>query len=172
MTPIVRTAEPADRDATLAVVREAFSEGGRDGQEEVDIVTATWSLGRSPSGCELVAVGDGSLVGHVLAAFGVLADRPVLGVAPVSVAPARQGQGVGSALMTELLLRADEACRPLVVLLGEPAYYGRFGFEPAGPLGIEYPPVGAGHPAFQVRRLAAYDPSWRGAFTYCWELPA
>jgi putative acetyltransferase len=55
------------------------------------------------------------------------------------------------------------------VVLGDPAYYGRFGFEPAGPLGIEYPPVGAASPAFQVRRFAPYDASYRGAFTYCWE---
>jgi putative acetyltransferase len=169
MTTIVRAATSADRDAILAVVRDAFSKDGGDGREEVDIVTATWSLGRLPAGIELVATRDDALVGHVLAAFGALGDRPVLGVAPLSVAPTRQGQGIGSALMTEVLSRAEEARCPLVVVLGDPAYYGRFGFEPAGPLGIEYRPVGADNPAFQVRRLASYDPSCRGAFTYCWE---
>ena len=43
---------------------------------------------------------------------------------------------------------------PLLVLLGDPAYYGRFGFEPAGPLGLSYLPVGADNPHFQARRLA------------------
>jgi putative acetyltransferase len=169
MAMIVRTATQADREPVLEVVRDAFATGGRDGHEEVDIVAATWSFGRSPAGFELVAVEGAALVGHVLAATGELGDRPVLGVAPVSVAPARQREGIGTALMTELLARAEAAGCPLVVVLGDPAYYGRFGFEPAGPLGIEYPPVGTASPAFQVRRFAPYNASYRGTFTYCWE---
>jgi len=69
--------------------------------------------------------------------------------------------------MTELIARADRQGWPLLVLLGNPAYYGRFGFEPAGPLAIVYPPVDG--PAFQVRRLATYNRTWRGTFTYAWE---
>jgi putative acetyltransferase len=74
--------------------------------------------------------------------------------------------------MTELLRRAEDLGWPLVVLLGSPAYYERFGFEPSGPLGIVYLPVGAGNPHFQVRKLTGYDDSLRGEFTYCWEVPA
>ena len=58
---------------------------------------------------------------------------------------------------------------PLLVLLGDPAFYGRFGFEPAGPLGLSYLPVGAGNPHFQARRLAGYAAGFRGEFGYCWE---
>ncbi len=57
----------------------------------------------------------------------------------------------------------------MIVLLGSPGYYRRFGFEPSGPLGVVYPVVGADHPDFMVRRLPEYDPSLRGAVTYCWE---
>lgn len=71
--------------------------------------------------------------------------------------------------MRELLDRAEASKYPLVVLLGDPAYYGRFGFEPSGPLGISYPPVGEGNAQFQVRRLTTYDPSYHGRLTYCWE---
>jgi putative acetyltransferase len=74
--------------------------------------------------------------------------------------------------MTKLLERAEAAGHPLVALLGNPAYYGRFGFEPSGPLDIWYLPVGKGDPHFQVRRLSAFDPSYRGQFTYCWEANA
>jgi len=73
--------------------------------------------------------------------------------------------------MTELLRRADGAGLPLVVLLGNPDYYGRFGFEPTGPLGVTYQPVGADSPYFQARKLTAYDPSYGGDYTYCWEIP-
>jgi putative acetyltransferase len=71
--------------------------------------------------------------------------------------------------MRELLRRADDVGWPVAVLLGSPDYYCRFGFEPAGEMGIRYPPVGDGNPHFQARRLGSYDPSCRGDFTYCWE---
>jgi len=169
--PTIRPAGPGDREAILTIVRAAFSHGDRDGQEELDIVAKTWALDAVPDGLELIAVEGGVVVGHVLGARGDLDGREVVGVAPLAVAPSRQGAGIGSALMTDLLRRADDAGFALVALLGNPAYYGRFGFEPSGPLGIAYGPVGPNSPYFQVRRLARYDPSWRGDFTYCWEMP-
>jgi putative acetyltransferase len=165
----LRTAVQGDRHAIVEVVRDAFSGETRDGQEEVDIVVDTWACGATHQGLELVAVEDGAVVGHVLAARGDLSGREVVAVAPLAVTPSRQGMGIGSALMSELLRRAEAEALPLAVLLGRPAFYGRFGFEPSGPLDIAYPPVGAGNEAFQVRRLPRYDRSYRGDFTYCWE---
>lgn len=153
----------------MVLVRDAFSDEDRDGREELDIVSTTWTLGATPHDLELVAVDDGAIVGHVLASSGDLGGRGVVGVAPLSVTPTRQGEGIGSALMTELLRRAEAAKLPLIVLLGSPGYYGRFGFEPAAPLHIHYRPVGERNPAFQLRRLATYDPSYRGDYAYCWE---
>jgi putative acetyltransferase len=165
----IRTASTLDQDAILAVVRNAFSRGGRDGQEEVDIVLSTWRLEAALDGLELVAVDGDLVVGHVLGARGDLGGRKVVAVAPLAVEPSYQGRGIGSALMIELLRRAEAAGYPLVALLGNPAYYGRFDFEPSGPLNIFYPPVGVGDPHFQVRRLSAFDQSYNGQFTYCWE---
>jgi predicted N-acetyltransferase YhbS len=164
----LRTATPGDRDSILVVVRDAFANSGRDGQEEVEIVRSTWSCG-VPGGFDLVAEQGGEVVGHLLAACGELDGRRALAIAPLAVTPSRQGTGIGGALVTELLRRAEDAAAPLVLLLGSPAYYGRFGFEPSGPLGIVYPPVGGGSPHFQARRLRRYDPTWRGEFMYCWE---
>jgi putative acetyltransferase len=169
MTWIVREAEQIDRDVILALVREAFTGDGRDGQEEVAIVEATWRLGASPDGLDLVADDGGQVVGHVLGARGDVAGRTLVAVAPLAVAPAWQGQGVGKALMSAVLERADAQGWPAVVLLGAPAYYGRFGFQPSGPLGISYPPVGPDNPHFQVRQLTNFDPSLGGEFVYCWE---
>jgi putative acetyltransferase len=166
----IRTAKSHDRDAILELVREAFSSDTRDASEELDIVVSTWILDVTPDGLELVALDDGFVVGHVLAAAGDLGGREVLGVAPLAVIPSHQRLGIGTALMTKLLQRIETRSAPLIVLLGLPAFYMRFGFEPSGPLGISYPAVGQGNPHFQVRRFASYDPSYRGTFTYCWEM--
>jgi len=168
---IVRPATMDDRDAIVALVRMAFTRGGDDGQSVVDIVKATWVETAQADGFELVAGALGAVVGHVLAAPGTLAGRPVLGVAPLAVAPSRQGEGIGTALMRELLRLMDAAGTPLAVILGEPAYYGRFGFEPSGPMGIWYRPAGSDNPHFMVRRFSGHDPSLAGEYVYCWESP-
>jgi len=172
VTVTVRPVAPGDEEEVLAVVFDAFSSPGRDGSEEVAIVRGTWGAGVPSERLELVAVdGGGAVVGHVLAAPGHLDGRVsvVAGVAPVCVAPAHQGRGAGSALVRELIRLAGARAWPLLVLLGEPAYYGRFGFEPAGPLGLSYAPVGAGNPHFQARRLPGHTDALRGVFSYCWE---
>jgi putative acetyltransferase len=51
------------------------------------------------------------------------------GLGPISVKPARQGQGIGSALVREGIRRLELRNAACCVLLGDPAYYGRFGFE-------------------------------------------
>ncbi|MBD4381984.1 GNAT family N-acetyltransferase, partial [Xanthomonas citri pv. citri] len=59
-----------------------------------------------------------------------------MGVGPVAVDPAKQGEGIGSRLMTALVERATDAGQPALVLLGDPEFYSRFGFVPASRLGI------------------------------------
>ena len=81
----------------------------------------------------------------------------VLALAPMAVLPERQRAGVGSRLIKAALRRAAETGFPLVVVLGHPAYYPRFGFEPAAGYGVrapwEVPPE-----AWMVHPLPAYDP--------------
>ena len=159
----VRTATSAAHDRILDVVREAF----RGGDEETRIVNDVRRLGAVVPDLELVAIAEDTVVGHVLTSRADLDSRSVAAVAPLAVHPDWQGRGVGGALMAELIDRADGQGWPLLALLGNPAFYGRFGFEPAKAFGIVYPPVDS--PAFQIRRLTAYDPAWRGTFSYVWE---
>jgi putative acetyltransferase len=172
MTVTIRPACPDDAAGILAVVEDAFSYGGtRDASEEAAIVRGTWSAQRAHSLLELVADEDGTVVGHLQAAPGRLDGdpTPVAGVAPVCVVTSKQGRGLGSALMVALVSAAEERHWPLLVLLGDPAFYWRFGFEPAAPLGVRYPAVGAANPHFQARRLPGYSAALQGAFSYCWE---
>jgi putative acetyltransferase len=86
-------------------------------------------------------------------------------VGPIGVLPEYQGLGIGSALMDALLTAADAADVPMIVLLGSPQYYSRFGFRPAQELGV-IPPEPRWGEAFQVRPLTAYTPAVAGRFQY------
>ena len=165
----VRKPEPSEKEAILSLVARAFTGPDHDGNEEAQIVLDTWRLGAVISGLELVAVDREVLVGHVLGARGRQGSPPFVAVAPLSVDPSHQRQGVGTALMAALLRHADRQRWPAVVLLGDPSYYGRFGFEPSGPTGVFYDIVGRDSPYFQIRRLSAFDASAQGSFHYCWE---
>jgi putative acetyltransferase len=112
----------------------------------------------------LVAVEGDLVVGHVLCTRAHVDDRPALGLGPLSVLPDRQGSGVGSALMHAVLGAAEALDERLVGLLGEPAYYHRFGFVPATTAGVAAPDAAWGD-YFQVRTLSHYD-GRAGLFRY------
>lgn len=112
-----------------------------------------------------VALHGEEVVGHVVCSRGRVDDSPSLGLGPLGVLPAHQRRGVGQALMHGVLAAADALEEPAVFLLGDPAYYGRFGFLPAGSLGVTSPEAGwAEH--FQGRALSAWDGFPRGTFRY------
>ncbi|WP_261905340.1 GNAT family N-acetyltransferase [Vibrio fortis] len=71
------------------------------------------------------------LIGHIALSPVMIDgnDSRWLGLGPVSVAPSHQGKGVGSALIREALSQVKNSGFEGVVLLGEPQYYGRFGFK-------------------------------------------
>jgi len=112
----------------------------------------------------LVAVEDERIVGHVVATRAHVDDQPALGLGPLSVLPHRQRAGVGTALMHAVLGAADALGEPLVALLGDPAYYGRFGFVPAQSIGVVAPDSSWGD-SFQVRTLTRYQ-GLTGRFRY------
>jgi putative acetyltransferase len=139
---------------------------------EARLVDALRAGGHVVPACSIVAVEGDAVVGHVVCSRGSLegATREpetaeVLGLGPLGVIPNRQRGGTGSALMHAVLGAADACDVAAVVLLGEPAFYGRFGFEPAARWGIR-PPDPSWEPAFQVRRLTTWDDRLRGEFRY------
>lgn len=171
MTIIRAMLKPADEATVLAVVKAAFSDPTRDAKEELAIVRTTWAVCEAPYLLELVAVDDGTPVAHVAAAPGRIDGIPsaVAGVAPVCVAPSHQGRGIGTELMQTLVETAKGRGWPLLVLLGDPAFYARVGFEPAGSSGLHYAPVGPDNPHFQACALDKSAATPRGEFSYCWE---
>ncbi|MEM7506513.1 MAG: N-acetyltransferase [Pseudomonadota bacterium] len=68
-----------------------------------------------------------------------IGGTPALLLGPIAVHPTRQGEGLGAMLIAETLDRARDLGWHLVLLVGDPPYYTRFGFHPATPLGIRFP---------------------------------
>ncbi len=133
-TLLIRPERPDDADAVRAVLAAAFP-----GDVEARLVDLLRQRGRVL--LALVAELDGRVVGHVLfspVTVGAAAPGPEpVGLAPVAVLPEHQGRGIGSRLIEEGLAACRAAGHPFVVLLGEPAYYRRFGFRPAHESGLD-----------------------------------
>ena len=89
----------------------------------------------------LVAEANKKLIGHILFSpitlSGTKADVKFAGLAPMSVLPDHQKQGIGAALIQEGLKRCTSSGYKAVVVLGHPDYYPKFGFLPSSGFGIK-----------------------------------
>ena len=139
----IRESGPADVAAIEALYARAFP--------EEDLLPLVRALAVEPRGVlSLVALAGGSLAGHV--AFtecgisGSGAKAALLG--PLAVAPDRQRSGIGTALVRAGLERLAAAGVVRVLVLGDPGYYGRFGFATEEKIAPPYP----------------LPPAWRGAW--------
>jgi putative acetyltransferase len=167
MTPAVsfRASTSADAGQILAVVAEAFGN-----EDDVALVETIWALPDDLRPLELVALIETRIVGHVLYSLGSIGAVPVPGLAPLAVAPAHQGIGIGSALVNRSLALAEEAGYPVVIVTGRPSYYARFGFAPATVFGVgptnpqDFPDLDA----FMAKPLGGRAAP-RGTFTYAWQ---
>jgi putative acetyltransferase len=158
----VRPETPDDYGAVRRVHERAFAPS----REEAELVEALRAAGvQVPELC-LVALYGGSIVAHVAFSRTRLdSGYPVLALAPIGVLPERQRLGIGSALISEALRRAADTEFALVIVVGHAGYYPRFGFEPAGALGIAAP-FEVPADAWMAHRLPAYLPEARGTVIY------
>jgi putative acetyltransferase len=163
---VVRPEEPEEVGAISEVHRLAFTDPEKPALEpaEVELVLALRRSDAWLPDLSLVAVVDGRLRGHVVSTRAWIGDSPVLALGPIGVEPAYQARAIGSALMHRTIEIAESAMERLIGLVGEPAYYARFGFVPAADLGISAPDP-RWQEYFQVRRLGRYPPI-AGEFEY------
>lgn len=91
----------------------------------------------------LVAVEGGRVVGHILFSPMAIETKdgavPALALAVLAVRPELQNQGIGSELVRDGLERCRRLGHRIVVVVGHPGYYPRFGFSPARARGLEAP---------------------------------
>lgn len=126
----VRPETLADAAAIEAVTLAAFMHAPHTARTEQYIVAA---LRRARAlTVSLVAELDGEIVGHVAVSPVSLSDGSTgwFGLGPISVLPRHQRRGIGTALMQEALQRLQTGKAAGCLLVGDPDYYRRFGFEP------------------------------------------
>ncbi|MEV6249722.1 bifunctional class I SAM-dependent methyltransferase/N-acetyltransferase [Streptomyces sp. NPDC051742] len=134
-----RPETPGDAEAIRRVVATAFGSEAAVSESEADLVDA---LRRDPDawlpGLSYVAEApDGTIAAHALITRCRVGDAPAAALAPVSVAPAYQRTGAGQAVVRAVLDAARLRGEPLVLVLGHPEYYPRFGFVRASAYGIK-----------------------------------
>jgi predicted N-acetyltransferase YhbS len=178
---LIRREERADHDAVHRVHLAAFPT-----PLESDLLDALRADPGWLPRLSLLAEIDNVVVGHVVATRAWLEttppesapldsapweSAPALGIGPLGVLPERQRDGVGSALMHAVIAAAEALDETLLGLLGEPAYYRRFGFQAAGELGVLSPdPTWAGY--FQARRLLGRAPTGTFRYAAAFNIPA
>jgi len=124
---LIRPETAADAPAVRRVHEAAFPTSA-----EADLVERLRASSKAV--IALVAEDEGRFVGHI--GFSPVALEPLagaigLGLAPVAVQPDHEKHGVGRRLIQNGLSECRKWGADFVVVLGDPAYYGRFGFEPA-----------------------------------------
>lgn len=163
----VRPEAIGDRPGVRALHLAAFGDHGRVVANLVDDLRDAVTRGE---GLSLVAEDRDQIVGHVMFTPSLLdAPRrllPVQVLSPIGVVPAHQKQGIGTALIRHGLELLSERDVPLVFLEGPPGYYSRFGFEAGAAHGFRKPSLRIPDAAFQVLRLAAYEPWMTGTLVY------
>lgn len=159
-TLLLRDERAADVDVITTVTVDAFEALAISNHTEQFIVEALRAAGALT--VSLVAEVDGRVVGHIAFSPVTMSDGTAgwYGLGPVSVLPAYQGMGIGSALINEGLARLRKLGAKGCCLVGHPHYYGRFGFEHVA--GLVY----AGVPAEAFFVLAFDSPVPQGTVAF------
>jgi putative acetyltransferase len=130
---IIRAETAEDQAAIRRVNERAF-----DGPTEADLVDAL-RAGAHPH-ISLVAILDSQVVGHIFFSPVTIESEAAvftaMGLAPMAVLPEHQKKGIGSRLVWEGLKECQRLGDDIVVVVGHPEYYPRFGFTPAKPKGL------------------------------------
>lgn len=163
----IRPEQTADHEHVRALHAAAF---GAHARVVVGLLDALRELVTNTEGLSLVAERDGHVIGHVMFTPSLL-DAPsrlvsVDVLSPVAVSPDYQRRGIGGALIKAGVDVLTMRAVPAVFLEGDPGYYSRLGFQPAGPLGFRRPSLRIPEPAFQVMRLPAYEEWMTGTLIY------
>ncbi len=131
---VIRPEDAGDRDAIERLHERAFGPG-RFARSAYLLRERAAAM---PELCFSALVGT-LLVGSVRVSPILAGSVPALVLGPLTVDPAFENRGIGSALMNTTLTRARETGHRLVILVGDAPYYARFGFRPIPQGQLEMP---------------------------------
>ncbi|QJR80677.1 N-acetyltransferase [Alteromonas pelagimontana] len=139
----IRPEQPEDISEIREIIKLAFKNAPFSNHKEHRIVDELREEGRLI--LSRVAEEDGKMIGHIAVSPVTISSgaKKWFGIGPVSVIPEWQSKGGGSKLIQSTVELLKETGAKGCVLLGDPAYYQRFGFRPIA--GLYYPDVPATH---------------------------
>ncbi len=172
MTAIIQTrvSDSADHDGIRRVHEKSF---GRKAEANlVETLLASDALIKELS---IVAIEGEQIVGHILyTKVDIINDKDgsnssqgtyAIALAPLAVLPEFQKKGIGKRLMKESIAKANGAGHGIIIVLGHPEYYPKFGFKPASEFGMNSP-FDAPDDAFMALALSNYNELIKGDVTY------
>lgn len=136
---IIRQEAEKDYHDIYRLIIEVFKTAEHADGNEQDLVNALRKSDAFVPELSLVAEISGELVGHILFSEAKVGKDTVLVLAPLSVKPEFQRQGIGSALVKTGHKIAAILGYSYSFVLGSELYYPRFGYLPAANLGVEIP---------------------------------
>ncbi len=140
----IRKERATDYDQVEQVIESAFRSVDYSDQTEHKLVNRLRNSSAFIPDLSLVAISDDQIVGHILVTRIHIENEhhrvfPSLALAPVSVLPAFQKQGIGRQLIEEAHRIAKRLGHGSIILLGHADYYPRFGYVPTSHYGIRLP---------------------------------
>jgi predicted N-acetyltransferase YhbS len=138
---VIRRERPEEFSQIYDLVKVAFQTAKVSDGKEQDFVNQLRSGGSYIPELALVAEENGKLIGHIMLTKAHIVNDTnkfeVLYLAPISVVLGYRNKGIGSGLMKESFKLAKEMGYTSVLLVGDPAYYHRFGSKSAVTFGIK-----------------------------------
>lgn len=134
MTVTIKCEEKNEFEMIYHFVKEAFETAATSDGNEQDFVNILRASKNYIPELALVAIDNGHLIGHIM--LTKFAFEGMLLLAPLTVKLDYRHQGVGTKLVQKAFELAKEMNYTSVVVLGDPDYYGRFGFKPSVNFGI------------------------------------
>lgn len=136
---IIRQEKASDYDEVYYVIKKAFESAEMSDGNEQELVNNLRKGTAFIPELSLIAEDNGKIVGHIMFTKVVIAGTTELALAPLSVLPKYQHQGIGTKLVNEGHRLARQLGYGYSIVLGSESYYPVFGYRPADELGIKAP---------------------------------